>query len=186
MSSGPRQQSLFLNVPSPSLVCLVFCCIFQVVSSGSRSATSTDLALVSISLIAPSRLRLHIASGPRPPSGGEMSPTCQPANQRRGPVSKGGIPNLLRLYSRSYPTKPLNHFFLCLRTHLTACSEVYGQPQVTVGEASVWALQTLIDEVSTIPGSGRGRDTLILFFHFDSKNSYWPIILYVIYPTSTF
>ena len=111
MSSGPRQQSLFLNVPSPSLVCLVFCCIFQVVSSGSRSATSTDLALVSISLIAPSRLRLHIASGPRPPSGGEMSPTCQPANQRRGPVSKGEIPNLLGLYSRSYPTKPLNHFF---------------------------------------------------------------------------
>lgn len=66
-----------------------------------------------------------------------MSPTCQPANQRRGPVSKGEFPNLLGLYSRSYPTTSLNHFFLCLRlglrTHLTACSEVYGQPQVTVG-----------------------------------------------------
>lgn len=89
-----------------------------------------------------------------------MSPTCQPANQRRGPVSKGEFPNLLGLYSRSYPTTSLNHFFLWLRLGLPDSSDrlLRGLRAASGhgGEASVWALQTLTVEGSTIPGSGGG------------------------------
>lgn len=130
---------LFLCTPSPSLVCVVFPCFFQ--SSGRQvSATSTDLGLVSIWLIAPSRSQLYICLRRPPSRGDEMSPSCQPANvvlpSPRWDSKPSGV-----IFGKLSLRHPRTELFFLPRTNLTAYSEVCGPPQLgsVDSEASVWA-----------------------------------------------
>jgi hypothetical protein len=55
-----------------------------------------------------------------------MSPTCQPANVVDRLQGRDSNPSGVIFAKLSYDTlEPI--FLLCLRTHLTACSEVYGR-----------------------------------------------------------